>query len=117
MFKTYEEAVQFSKDNVEALVAAGSVVSKGVEDITKAYMGLATTSIEAASEHAKALAACKDPSQAMEIQTTFAKTSVETLIAESKKFAEMGAALAKDASEPLAARYQVATEALSKVAA
>lgn len=107
----YEELVAFGKDNVEAVVKSGAVAAKGFEDLAKAYAGFGLQSLEKAGSAAQALSVCKTPTEFMETQVKLARGAFEDYVAESRKLAELTAAVVNEAAEPLASRVRAAAKA------
>ena len=73
--KGLEEMVEFSKGNLEAVVASGRVAAKGAQDIAKYSAEYGRKSIEDANATAKKFAAVKSPTEFFALQSEVAKTS------------------------------------------
>src|SRR3954463_3470102 len=58
-FKTYEDLSKFSKENLDAYVAAGSTVAKGFETISRAWVSFAQETFDASAQVAKAMLTAK----------------------------------------------------------
>lgn len=114
--KTAEEFVVFSQGNVEALMKASQIWAAGVQDLNKTFAATATAQMEAAMGSFKALAGVKSVKEAMELQTTLARTSMETAMAESGKITDASMKLAEQAIAPIAARMTLAVEKFGRVA-
>lgn len=112
----YEEFFAFGKENVEALVQSSTLAAKGFEELTKAYAAYAGHNIDKATEAMKALSTAKTPVEFMQLQAQITKESTESMIAESKKLAEIVKAIVTSSMEPLQSRFKVAAD-LYKVAA
>jgi len=116
-FKSYEEFSKFSKENLDAAVAATTIAAKGYENLGKAWMTLMQESMEQGAQTAKALLGAKTLREAVDLQTDYAKTSFDKLVAEGTKMSEIGLKVANEALEPISARVNVAVEKLLKPAA
>ncbi len=113
-FKTYEEMSKFSKENLDAYVAASTVLAKGFESVSKAWFAFAQESMENSAQAAKALMGAKTLREAVDLQTDLAKSNFDKFIAESTKLSEMSVKVANEAFEPINARVNVAVEKLLK---
>ncbi len=114
--KALEEISKFSKENLEAAVAASTVYTKGFETFGKAWYALSQETVEASAAVAKALLGAKTLKEAVDLQTDFAKTTFDKFVAEGTKLSEMSIKVANEALEPINARVNVAVEKLLKPA-
>lgn len=112
LMKGYDEFTELTQKNVEAFVKAGNVWAKGAENIGKAYFNLAQVSAEASAEVAQAMFAAKTLKDVVDVQTGYAKASMDTIVAEGKKINDMTVKVANEAFEPI--QLQV-NEAIGKV--
>ena len=108
--------VTLGKDNADAMVRSGTAAMKGFEDIAKAGQALAVRQAEAMDAAFKAMFACRSPVELADIQGRLARESIETAIAEGRKFAELATTAYTAALEPLNARV-AAFQSLAKSAA
>lgn len=113
-FKVYEEVSKFQKDNYDAYLAASSIFAKGAENVGKAWMSLTQESLENAAQTAKALLGAKTLREAVDLQSDFAKSNFDKLVAESTKLSELSVKVANEAFAPLNARVNVAVEKMLK---
>jgi len=112
--KTYEDLSKFSKENLDAYVAAGTTVAKGFETIGKAWVAFTQETFEASAQVAKALLSAKTLREAVDVQTDFAKTTFDKLVAEGTKVSEISVKVANEAVEPLNARFNATIEKFLK---
>jgi phasin family protein len=110
MSKGFEDVTQFGQDNVEAMVASGKVMAKAAEEMNAEVIAFSKKSYEDSMAAAKEIASAKSVSEYFEKQTTFAKTSFETFVAEATKLNEMYSQAAKEAFAPINARFSAAAE-------
>ena len=114
---TYEKSVtamtelnSHSKKNVEAVVASVTAATKGAETLGAAAMAFSKKSMADQVAAAKTLATAKSVQQAIEYQTTFAKSAFEGYVAEMTKMAEMVSASMKDSMTPINERVTAMVE-------
>jgi len=108
--------VALGKDNADAMVKSGTAAMKGFEELAKASQALAARQAATLDAAFKALFACKSPIELADLQGKLARESIETAIAEGRKFAELATTTYTAAVEPLNARV-AAFQALAKSAA
>ncbi|WP_043337791.1 phasin family protein [Belnapia moabensis] len=114
MMKAAEQATEFSRGNAEAMAKAAQVYMTGVQDLSKQTLAMMQGFSEHAIASARALATVKSLKEATEIQTSFARTTMEKALAETTKLQEASLKLAEATFAPLTARMQVAVETMSK---
>ena len=116
MMKTSEEFVAFGQANMEAFMKSSQIWAAGVQELTKALTSTAKLSFDESVTTFKAISTAKSVKEAMELQSTFAKTSFEKAVAESKQLADASIKLTEKALAPITARVTVAVETLGKAA-
>jgi phasin family protein len=90
-----------SKKNLEAIVASATAATKGAESLGAQAMAFSKSSIERQVEAAKALTGARSVQEALELQTGFAKSAIETYMAELNRATETVSATVKDSLRPL----------------
>ena len=108
--KLVEEANDFAKGNLEAIVESGKITAKGLETFGQEAAEYSRKSFEAATAALKSMAAVKSPTEFFKLQSDFFRTSFDTAVAESSKTTEALIKLAGDAAQPLSNRVAVAAE-------
>lgn len=112
----YEEIFAFGKENVEALVQSSTLAAKGFEELSKAYAAYAGQNVDKVNAAVKALASAKTPVEFVQLQAQLSKENTESLLAETRKLAEIVNAIVASSLEPIQSRFKVAAN-LYKVAA
>lgn len=108
--KTAEELVSFGQGNLEALVKSGQIWAAGVQDLGKQVAASAQAQMDHTMATLKALATAKSLREAMELQTSLARASVEKAVAETGKLTDASLKLAEQTLAPLTARVSLAAE-------
>jgi phasin family protein len=108
--KGVEELVEFSKGNLEAVVASGRVAAKGAEEMAKYAADYGRTTIEKANVTAKQFAGVKSPAEFFQLQSELAKSSLDALVGEASKFGENYMKLLGEIAQPIQSRYALAVE-------
>lgn len=117
LLKGYEDYAAFSKANLDALVKSGSVFAKGAEDINKQLLAFARASFDQSVAAGRALLAAKSINEVVELQNSYAKQSLDSLVAETTKLQELSVKVANEAIAPLNARVNATVEKFAKPAA
>lgn len=112
----FDKFIALGKDNADAVAKSSAAAIKGFEDIAKASQAYVAQSAEKTDAAVKALMAIKTPAEFADLQTKLARESIETAIAEGRKFAELSQTVFAAALEPLNARI-AAFQSLVKTAA
>src|SRR5438105_4426222 len=86
----------YGKEHFDAAVASAGTFTQSVQAIATAVSDYSKKSFEDGSAFVEKLASVKSFDKAFEIQTDYAKSAYETLIAESTKIGELYAHLAKE---------------------
>lgn len=112
--KSYEDVAEFNKGTVEAIVSAGNLAAKGIEAINAEVLAFSKSSLEDSLAATKAVMSAKTLNEFVELQSKFAKISLDTYLQQAAKLGELGAKLAQDTFEPINARVQFAVERFVK---
>ena len=113
----YDEMASFSKDNVEALVASGNAAAKGFEALTSELLAFSKQSMEETVAAAKAMMGAKTLQEMFDLQSTYARVSMDKAMSQSTKLSELATKSAQDAVEPLSGRFNLAVEKFVRVSA
>jgi phasin family protein len=114
--KVGEELTEFTKGNMEALVASAKTAAKGAETLGQEVAEYGKKSFETASAAMKSMATVKSPTELFQLQSEFAKSSFDGAISEASKLSEAWIKLAGDVFQPLSSRYALAAEKFKSAA-
>ena len=104
------EANATSKKNLEAVVASVTAATKGAEALGAQAMAYSKSAFEGQVTAAKSLASAKSVQEVVELQTAYAKTALETYMAELGRMTETVSASMKDSVKPLNERMTAMVE-------
>ncbi len=113
--KSAEEIVSFSQGNFEAMMKAGQIWAAGMQDLQKTFAATAQAQVEAAMGTMKALSGVKSLKEAMDLQASLARASLETAVSESGKLTDASMKLAEQTMAPITARVTLAVEKFARV--
>jgi phasin family protein len=101
-----------SKRNFEATVESATAATRGVEAIGAQAMAYGKKSWEDAVNAGQALSSARSVQELLELQTSFAKTSIEAYVAEMTRMTETVTASVKDTFKPINERVTATVETL-----
>lgn len=108
--KLAEELNEFNKGNIEALVESGRVAAKAAETLGQQAAETARKNFEQTTAALKSFASAKTPTEFFQLQSDFARTAFDQLIAETSKNSETLLKVAGDVFQPISNRFAVAAE-------
>src|SRR5690349_24563778 len=80
-FYGYAEIVDLAPGHIEAAVQANAALAKALERVNKELMGLVQSSMENATNAAKALFGARTLSDVVAVNSSYAKSTFDTLVA------------------------------------
>ena len=101
-----------SKRNLEAVVESVTAATKGAEQLSNEAMSYTKRAVEGQVEQAKALSGARSVQEVVELQTAYAKTAMESYIAQMNKAAEIMSGVVKESFRPLNERATALVETL-----
>jgi phasin family protein len=108
--KTAEELVSFSQGNLEAIVKSGQIWAAGMQDLGKQVAASAQAQVDQAMATLKALANVRSLKEAIDLQSSLTRSSVEKAVTETGKLTDASLRLAEQMLAPLTARVTLAAE-------
>jgi phasin len=99
-YAKFKDAAETHNGTIEAVF---SVFSSGAKEYSTKVMEMMKEAASANLDFAQALVGVKSPSEAMELWTTHARKSFESLTAHTKELAELTQKVATESAEPIKA--------------
>lgn len=99
-----------SRQNIEAVIASATAAAKGAEALGAQATAFAKTSVENQVAAAKSLASAKSVQEVVELQAAYARTALESYMAELNRWGETLTASVKESVQPLNERMTAAVE-------
>ena len=115
MTAALEKFSSFGKGNVEAYMQASTVFAKTVERINGEVFNFSKQQVEDGVAAFKAVSGAKSFHEAWEVQSDFAKSALDSYVAQATKMNDLWMEAAKKASEPFNTRFSEMTEKLQEV--
>lgn len=100
----------FQKDTVDAVIASTTSTAKSLEELNAAAVAFAKKSMEDSVAAAKSMAGAKSVQEVLEIQSDYAKSSLDALMAEVNKNSDLMSNLVKESFKPINDRFSAALE-------
>ena len=114
--KLVEEANEFAKGNLEAVVESSRIAAKGFETLGQDAAEYGRKSFESATAALKTLATVKSPTEFFKLQSDYVRGAFDSYVAEASKNTEAVLKLAGDAAQPISNRFAVAAEKVKTAA-
>jgi hypothetical protein len=109
--KGLEKFTDLGKGNVEAYVQAATVFAKTLERVNGEVFNFSKQQMEDGVAAFKAVSGAKSVHEAWEVQTDFAKSALDSYVAQATKLNDLWMDAAKQAAEPFASRFANMTSA------
>jgi len=115
-FAGYQDVVAFNRETFDALVTAGTILTQGLHDLSRAALGLVQVSIEDNVTAAKALLTARTVQDLIDVQADLSRASLDHLLGESTRLTGETLRLAEDAAAPLTARVEATLDRVLRAA-
>ncbi|WP_309752068.1 phasin family protein [Novosphingobium sp.] len=106
----------FTKGNVEALVASGKVLAAGLQDMGKDMVAEGKTALETMTADVKDLAAVKSPADFFKLQGEILRRNFDAAVSTGSKRSETVVKMATEAFAPIQTRVSLAVEKVKQAA-
>lgn len=115
-FKGYDDAVAFGQANLDAVLKAGEVMSKGFEDMAGTVAKQTQAEVETNLAVAKDLLGCKTLQDVVEVQSNYLKGRYDAMMANTGKLADMAKKVSNDVAKPFNERVSATVDAATSKA-
>jgi len=115
--KAAEELAELTRANLEAFVDAGRIAVEGTRALGQNVVASSRQGVEQAAEAVRSFAEAKSPTELLQLQGEFARSSFDRMVAETSKLTESMVKLAGEAIQPISNRASVSAERLNKIVA
>jgi phasin family protein len=107
---------EFTKGNVEAVVASSKIFATGLQEMGKSYVSESKGAFETMSAELKDLTTVKSPTEFFEKQSALMRKHFDAAVAASSKNSEAMLKLASEAFQPISTRVSLAVEKVKQAA-
>lgn len=104
------DATEFTKGNVEAMVASGKILASGMQELGRTLLADSKYEFEALTAEVKEMASVKSPTDFFQLQSAMMRKYFDKSVAAASKNTEAMLKLANDAAQPLSSRVSLAME-------
>ena len=101
MANNFEESQKVGKDQLDQFSTSAASVARGLQAIATETTDFSKRSLESTSSHMEKLFGVRSLDTAIQLQTEFARTSVESFVAQATKIGEIYRDIAKEAFRPV----------------
>lgn len=115
-YQGYEDAIAFNRDTVEALVKAGTILTKGLHELTRSLLGLTQIAIEENVAASKALLEARTVQDLIEAQAELSRAGFDRVVEESTRLSGESVRLIEDTVAPINDRLNAALDRLLRAA-
>jgi phasin family protein len=115
--KAAEQLAELTRANLEAFVDAGRIAVEGTRALGQDVVKSSRQGVEQAADAVRSFAEAKSPTEFLQLQGEFARSSFDRLVTESSKLTESMVKLAGEAIQPISNRASVSAERLNKIVA
>ena len=112
--KGFESLNSLTKQNVDAFMKSSSILAKGFEDISKSTVAYTQGALESSAAASKQALTVKTIRELVVLQSSFAKKSFDSAIAEGTKVSELSVKVANEAFQPISAQINATLGKLTK---
>jgi phasin family protein len=112
--KTAEQMMSFGQGNMEAMMKSSQIWAAGVQDLGKSFAATAQAQLDQTMSTWKAMAGVKSLKEAIDLQSSLARSSVETAMAQTGQLTDASIKLAEQAMAPITARVTLAVEQFAR---
>lgn len=114
--KIAQDMTDLTKGNVEAVVASSRAAAKGFEALSREAAEYGRKSFEDVSGALKSFSEVRSPADLFRLQSEYARSYFDAMVAETSKLSEQVIKLAGEVSEPITNRATVAAERVRSIA-
>ena len=107
--KLAEDAVEFQKANIEAIVESGKIAAKGMQKLGEEGVAFGRKSIEETTASLKGYTAVKTPVEFFQLYAENSKKAFDTAVAQTSKTSEMVVKLTSESFAPISNRVSEIT--------
>ena len=111
-----EDFVALGRDNLEAMVRAGTILGHGLQDIGRVMIGLAQDSVAQGVDATQRLMAARTVEEVVDLQSSLARSGLSRLLADGSRLSELSVKLAQDAFAPIGERLSATVDRLAGAA-
>lgn len=112
--KTFSDVTEFTKGNVDALVASAKAAQQGAETISTTLVETSKKCFEETQAAFKALTTAKSPNELVQLQNNFARSQFDQAVSTMSQLSEVFLKVTGEVVQPLSNRVAVATETAKK---
>jgi phasin family protein len=115
VIKSATDMFSFAQGNFEAMTRCSQILATGMQDMTQTITASTKASMDDTVSTLKALAAVKSVKEAIDLQTSLVRSTMEKAVSQTSKLTDHSMKLSEQAFAPIAARMTLAAETFGRV--
>ena len=112
--KSAEEMATFSQGNLEAVMRSSQIFVSGLQEMAQQAAASAQQRMEEAMNAFRAMSQVRSIKEAVELHSSFTRSSMETAVSQGGQVADATYKLAEQTMAPLTQRFSLAAETLTR---
>ena len=108
--KTPDEIISFNQANMDALIKSSQIVATGLQDMSRMVAASMQSTMDETMSAFRAMSGVRSIREAMDLQASLARSTVEKAVTQSGQVAQTSLKLAEQAMAPIANRVTVAVD-------
>jgi len=112
--KSAADMFSFAQGNFEAFAKASQILTTGLQDMTQTITASSKASVEDTMHTLKAMGSVKSIKEAMDLQTSLLRSTIEKAVAQTSKMTDSSMKLSEQAFAPISARLTLAAETFGR---
>ena len=113
--KSTADMFSFAQGNFEAMSRCGQILATGLQEMTQTVTASSKASMEDTLHTIKAMGSVKSVKEAMELQASLVRSTMEKAVSQSSKLTDSSMKLSEQALAPITARLSMAAETFGRV--
>ena len=110
--RSCEDALALGRDNLDAMVRAGTILGHGLQDLGRMMLGLAQDAVEDSVAAAKRMMAARTITEVIDLQADFARAGLTRMIEDGARLSDLSLRLGERAAAPIAERVNATVDRL-----
>ena len=109
------EQMALAHGNMEAMARSSQIMAAGAQDMGQSLAAAARSATDDMMAAFKAMASVRSVKDAMELQSSLLRTSLDKAVSQASQMTDSGMRLSEQAFAPITARLAVAAETFSRI--
>ena len=104
--RTYRDLTDYSRGDADTFMQTGARLARGIQDVGWEVMQFTQNSLRMSMQCANDMMTCRSVEDVVQLQNTFIKSSVDTILQEGARLLELSGNITNEAVSPITERIQ-----------